>query len=284
VNTRGTAAAVTAPLGGRDPVLTELRDFVGRAAGGDSGAVILTGLPGVGKTALARAALDLAARAGFATFAGRARPLSHDVAYAPLAEAFGPPLRALGAHDRERTLRDLDPLALVLAGTALAVPAPLRDPALERSRLADAFTRLAERLAGGHPLALLVDDVNAVDDASAFVLLAPALRSVLLPLTALVVNFASVAAAFGIMVLIWQKGFGNHAIWGVDATGTITFWVPVFVFAFVFGLSMDYEVFILSGSARSTTRPVRRTRPSSPGWPGPGGWSAARLRSWSSRS
>lgn len=170
MNTRGTSAAVAPPLVGRDAMLTELRDFVGHAAVGDSGAVILTGLPGVGKTALARAALDLAARAGFATFAGHARPLSHDVAYAPLAEAFGPMLRALGAHDRERTLRDLDPLALVFTGLGLAAPAPLGDPALERSRLADAFTRLAERLADGRPLALLVDDVNAVDDASAAVL------------------------------------------------------------------------------------------------------------------
>jgi RND superfamily putative drug exporter len=79
-----------------------------------------------------------------------------------------------------------------------------------------------------------------------FAVLAVALRSILLPVKAVLVNFASVAAAFGIMVLIWQDGHGSNAIWGVQATGTITFWVPVFVFAFVFGLSMDYEVFILS--------------------------------------
>jgi RND superfamily putative drug exporter len=79
-----------------------------------------------------------------------------------------------------------------------------------------------------------------------FALLALALRSILLPLKAIAVNLLSVAAAFGGMVLIWQKGYGSSQIWGVDASGTITFWVPVFVFAFLFGLSMDYEVFILS--------------------------------------
>ncbi len=78
------------------------------------------------------------------------------------------------------------------------------------------------------------------------IVLAVALRSIVLPIKAVLVNFASVAAAFGLLVLIWQKGYGSNLIWGVQATGTITFWVPIFVFAFVFGLSMDYEVFILT--------------------------------------
>ncbi|MGH3261962.1 MAG: MMPL family transporter, partial [Trebonia sp.] len=79
-----------------------------------------------------------------------------------------------------------------------------------------------------------------------FLLLARALRSVLLALKAVFVNLLSVAAAYGVLVLVWQEGHGSHAIWGVAPTGTITFWVPVFVFAFLFGLSMDYEVFILT--------------------------------------
>jgi RND superfamily putative drug exporter len=48
------------------------------------------------------------------------------------------------------------------------------------------------------------------------------------------------------MVLIWQDGYGSKAIWGITSTGAITSWVPIMVFAFLFGLSMDYEVFILS--------------------------------------
>ncbi|MGH8891598.1 MAG: MMPL family transporter [Acidothermaceae bacterium] len=79
-----------------------------------------------------------------------------------------------------------------------------------------------------------------------FLLLARALRSLVLAVKAVVVNLLSVAAAYGVLVLVWQYGYGSHASWGVASTGAITFWVPVFVFAFLFGLSMDYEVFILS--------------------------------------
>jgi RND superfamily putative drug exporter len=48
------------------------------------------------------------------------------------------------------------------------------------------------------------------------------------------------------MVLVWQDGYGSRALWGIPATGVITEWVPLMMFAFLFGLSMDYEVFILS--------------------------------------
>ena len=79
-----------------------------------------------------------------------------------------------------------------------------------------------------------------------FVLLARAFRSLLLPLKAVVLNILSVGAAFGVMVLLWQNGYGSQAIWGIKSTGAITSWVPIMVFAFLFGLSMDYEVFILA--------------------------------------
>ena len=79
-----------------------------------------------------------------------------------------------------------------------------------------------------------------------FILLARAFRSLLLPLKAILLNVLSVAAAWGVMVLIWQKGYGSELIWGVEATGSIQSWMPLMIFAFLFGLSMDYEVFILS--------------------------------------
>lgn len=79
-----------------------------------------------------------------------------------------------------------------------------------------------------------------------FILLARAFRSLLLPLKALVLNVISVGAAWGVMQLVWQSGHGSELIWGVQATGSITSWIPLMVFAFLFGLSMDYEVFILS--------------------------------------
>ncbi len=79
-----------------------------------------------------------------------------------------------------------------------------------------------------------------------FLLLARAFRSVLLPIKAVVLNVLSVAAAWGVLVLVWQEGYGSNAIWGIPATGAIDSWIPLMVFAFLFGLSMDYEVFILS--------------------------------------
>jgi len=79
-----------------------------------------------------------------------------------------------------------------------------------------------------------------------FGLLARALRSIVLPIKALLLNALSVAAAYGITVLIWQHGFGVHALFGQRASDAITVWVPIAVFAFLFGLSMDYEVFLLS--------------------------------------
>ena len=59
-------------------------------------------------------------------------------------------------------------------------------------------------------------------------------------------NLVSLAATFGLMVLFWQQGHGSNAVFGIPATGAITFWIPLMVFAFLFGLSMDYEVFILT--------------------------------------
>jgi RND superfamily putative drug exporter len=79
-----------------------------------------------------------------------------------------------------------------------------------------------------------------------FLLLARAFRSLILPVKAVVLNLLSVAAAWGIMVLVWQKGFGSEAIWGIEATRSINAEMPVVVFAFLFGLSMDYQVFIIS--------------------------------------
>ena len=79
-----------------------------------------------------------------------------------------------------------------------------------------------------------------------FLLLARAFRSLLLPLKAVILNVISVAAAWGVITLVWQDGHGSNAIWGIAASHSITAWIPLMVFAFLFGLSMDYEVFILS--------------------------------------
>jgi putative drug exporter of the RND superfamily len=79
-----------------------------------------------------------------------------------------------------------------------------------------------------------------------FLLLARAFRSLLLPLKAVVLNVISVAAAWGVITLVWQEGHGSSLLWGIAATHSVTAWIPLMVFAFLFGLSMDYEVFILA--------------------------------------
>jgi RND superfamily putative drug exporter len=79
-----------------------------------------------------------------------------------------------------------------------------------------------------------------------FILLARAFRSLVLPLKAVILNLVSLAAAYGIIVFIFQDGHGSEAIWNVHATQSIIPWIPLMIFAFLFGLSMDYEVFMLT--------------------------------------
>ena len=79
-----------------------------------------------------------------------------------------------------------------------------------------------------------------------FLLLARALRSLWLPIKALALNALSLGAAFGVTVLIWQDGYGTDLLFNQTASGAVTIWVPIAAFAFLFGLSMDYEVFLLS--------------------------------------
>jgi RND superfamily putative drug exporter len=79
-----------------------------------------------------------------------------------------------------------------------------------------------------------------------FLLLMRAFRSILLPLKAVILNLVSLGAAYGIIVFIFQWGHGSDAIWGVPATNAIISWIPLMIFAFLYGLSMDYEVFMLT--------------------------------------
>ena len=88
--------------------------------------------------------------------------------------------------------------------------------------------------------------VLALIAAITFLLLVRTFRSILLPIKAVILNLVSMAAVFGSIVFFWQLGHGSDAVFSVSATGAITFWLPVLIFAFLFGLSMDYEVFILA--------------------------------------
>src|SRR5438477_6380131 len=79
-----------------------------------------------------------------------------------------------------------------------------------------------------------------------YILLARAFKSLVLALKAAVLNLVSLGAAYGIIVFIFQQGHGSEAIWSVHATHSIISWIPLMIFAFLFGLSMDYEVFMLT--------------------------------------
>jgi RND superfamily putative drug exporter len=80
---------------------------------------------------------------------------------------------------------------------------------------------------------------------AAFLLLLATFRSIVVPIKAIILNLLSVGAAYGAMVLVFQDGWFNGLL-GVSATGPIVSWIPLFMFVVLFGLSMDYHVFILT--------------------------------------
>ena len=145
-------------------------------------------------------------------------------------------------------------------GSALVSVQPTAEPSSPAGAATLAGVRISAAsmpgVAVGGPGALLLDENHAfygrfalliaVLAAITIVLLARAFGSLLLPVKAVALNLASVGATYGILVLVWQHGHGSQAIWGLPATGAITNWVPLIAFAFLFGLSMDYEVFILT--------------------------------------
>jgi RND superfamily putative drug exporter len=178
-------------------------------------------------------------------------PARRDPAAAAATLARVPGVHAAIAPDHPAWRRDTG-LISVLPAAELTTSAG--EAILTRVR-ATADAQLPDLRIGGAG-ALSIDEVGtfyerfplilALIAAVTFVLLARAFRSLLLPAKALVLNLASVGATYGVLVLVWQHGQGSELIWGIPETGAIMSWVPLMTFAFLFGLSMDYEVFILS--------------------------------------
>jgi len=79
----------------------------------------------------------------------------------------------------------------------------------------------------------------------AFLLLLVTFRSIVVPIKAIVLNLLSVGAAYGVLVLVFQKGLGESLL-GFHSNGGVSSWLPLFLFVILFGLSMDYHVLILS--------------------------------------
>jgi RND superfamily putative drug exporter len=145
------------------------------------------------------------------------------------------------------------------AGTALATVLPVAETGASAGK--DTITRVRSLTASmpgvrvGGAGAQDIDFIHAVYDrfplmlaiiaVITYLLLVRAFRSLLLPAKAVVLNLLSVGAAFGVMTIVWQEGHGSR-LWSAPATGSVEVFVPLLVFAFLYGLSMDYEVFIVS--------------------------------------
>jgi uncharacterized membrane protein YdfJ with MMPL/SSD domain len=80
----------------------------------------------------------------------------------------------------------------------------------------------------------------------AFIILLVMFRSIVIPIKAIILNLLSVGAAYGVLVLVFQEGWLLEGILDFEATGIIESWLPLFLFAILFGLSMDYHMFVLS--------------------------------------
>lgn len=78
-----------------------------------------------------------------------------------------------------------------------------------------------------------------------FIFLTMVFRSLVIATKAIIMNLLSVGAAYGILVLVWQKGVGNE-VFGFPQVDVIQAWMPIMLFAILFGLSMDYQVFLIS--------------------------------------
>jgi uncharacterized membrane protein YdfJ with MMPL/SSD domain len=91
---------------------------------------------------------------------------------------------------------------------------------------------------------------------AAFVLLLVTFRSIVVPIKAIVLNLLSVAASYGVLVLVFQHGWFKSLL-GFSETGPITAWLPMFLFVVLFGLSMDYHVFILSRVREAVDRGMK---------------------------
>ena len=79
----------------------------------------------------------------------------------------------------------------------------------------------------------------------AFILLLVTFRSIIVPIKAIILNLLSVGSAYGVLVLVFQNGHGEKLL-NFQSVGGIAPWIPLFLFVILFGLSMDYHVFILS--------------------------------------
>jgi RND superfamily putative drug exporter len=127
--------------------------------------------------------------------------------------------------------------------------------ALRSKYIPEAFSGVdAKKLVGGQS-AGSIDYIKTTEDYTpivigfvlglSFILLTIVFRSIVVPIKAIIMNLLSVGAAYGLLVLVFQKGVGNEPL-GFQQVDIIEAWVPLWTFSILFGLSMDYHVFLLS--------------------------------------
>jgi RND superfamily putative drug exporter len=143
---------------------------------------------------------------------------------------------------------------LIVAQPTVAVDSPEADALVDtlRSRLSsapgvdvDVGGTTAEASDYSQRMTESAPKVIALTLALSFLLLTWMFRSVLIPLKALICNLLSVGAAYGLLVLVFQNGHGEELL-GFTSPGYLQSWMPLTLFVFIFGLSMDYEVFLVS--------------------------------------
>jgi RND superfamily putative drug exporter len=173
------------------------------------------------------------------------RRLETELAERPM---FGDPVRM---DDAERTTV----LTVPIAGDAVSEPAieAVRD--LRTEIVPEAFAGVQAEVLVGGDTAVELEYHDTMDTwlprvfvfvlGLSFILLTIAFRSIVVPATAIVMNLLSVGAAYGLLVLVFQEGVGNEVL-GFQQVDHIEAWVPLFLFSVLFGLSMDYQVFLLS--------------------------------------
>jgi uncharacterized membrane protein YdfJ with MMPL/SSD domain len=150
---------------------------------------------------------------------------------------------------------DLAVMSVLLDGEAESATATAGVEKLRDDYVPEAFAGAPAEVFVGGETAENVDFFDITDHylpivigfvlALSFLLLAVAFRSIVVPLTSIVVNLLSVGAAFGLLVLVFQDGVGA-GLFGFEQVETIEAWIPLFLFTVLFGLSMDYHVFLLS--------------------------------------
>ena len=114
----------------------------------------------------------------------------------------------------------------------------------------------AQNVDSNEQMSLRMPIVFAFVLAMAFVLLLVTFRSIVIPIKAILLNLLSVGAAYGVLTLVFQDGHFENLL-GFQSNGGSTRWLPLFMFVVLFGLSMDYHVFILSRVREAVDRGMR---------------------------